>query len=180
MLDGAYEKSGESDGNTMTKSDAEEAKKWGVNDPTAVGSAYNAGKGATQKSLQFNGVYGQIDDPEKVIDAMFAESKKNSTSSDGSEESIELVGEPKEFTPDGFDNGVMKCQEMKFKMTEAAGSSAGPGSFTMPMCIWGDHSTVVYVVSSDAAAILTGKSMTLDEAAAQAAKLRNEVRVEIK
>lgn len=48
------------------------------------------------------------------------------------------------------------------------------------MCIWGDHSTLVYTGSSDAGAILTGKGMALEDAATQAAKLREEVRVEVK
>lgn len=47
------------------------------------------------------------------------------------------------------------------------------------LCVWGDHSTVASVTSVDIAAFLTGKSGSLDEAAATAAKLRNDVRVKI-
>lgn len=180
VLDGAYTKGSGSGSNGMSDSDAAEAKKWGVTDATQTGAGYTAGEGTTQKTLNFSGFYGQIEDPENVVDAMFAEMKKNSEKSSSGEEAPELVGEPQEFTPAGFENGVLKCQNMKLTMTGAGTAAGGPSSFTLPVCIWGDHSTLVYTGSSDAAAVLTGKGMSLDDAATQAAKLREEVRVEVK
>lgn len=49
----------------------------------------------------------------------------------------------------------------------------------MPICIWGDRSTVAYVVSYDTATILAGKSGSMDVAAQTAAKLRDDVREKI-
>lgn len=168
-----------SNDNGLTSNDVEEAKKWGVTNPKQAQAAYESGKGATQKQIQFSGVYGEIEDPAKVVDAMFAEAKKESQK-DGGEEGIGFVGEPKEFTPDGFDNGVMKCQEIKTEMPAGSSEEGIPSSFTTPVCIWGDHSTVAFVVSVDAGAIITGKGASMEESASQASDLRNEVRVEIK
>lgn len=179
VLGGEYKKSeGEPTGNGLTDNDIEEAKKWGVTSPKEAQASYEAGAGATQKMINFSGIYGEIEDPAKVVDAMFAEAKKESQKD--SDEGIGFVGEPKEFTPDGFDNGVMKCQEIKTTMPTGSETEGVPSSFTTPVCIWGDHSTVAFVVSTDAGAILTGKGASMDESAAQAAKLRNDVRVEIK
>jgi hypothetical protein len=112
-------------------------------------------------------VYGSIDDPAKVVDAMFAQMKKDSSS--GSSSDGKLVGSPQAFTPAGFSNGVMKCQEIE--------SSSKGTTAKMPFCIWGDHSTVAYVLSYDMAALAAGKSSSLSDAAALTAKVRNDVRV---
>jgi hypothetical protein len=162
----------------FTDSDAAEAEKWGVSNPKNVTAGYKAGDGTAARQLQFSGVYGEIDDPEKVVDAMFAKSAEKSKEGSGDSD-VELVGDPQEFKPSGFANGVMKCQEMKVKL--GSGTTTGtPSSLSVPVCVWGDHSTVSYVVYSDAAALLTGKGTSLEDAATQAAKLRDDVRVEVK
>ncbi|QGV80636.1 hypothetical protein [Streptomyces ficellus] len=173
----------ESGNSSAADADAvKDAAKWGVKNPQNVTGAYKAGSSETAKQLQLNGVYGEIEDPEKVVDAMFAELKNKSaeegSGSDG--ESIKLNGSPQEFTPAGFENGVMKCQEAEFDMGAATDTAGAPSSFKMPVCIWGDHSTVASVISTDPAAILTGKSLPLDQAAELAAKVRKDARVEIK
>ena len=63
----------------------------------------------------------------------------------------------------------MKCQEIK---TSESGQTV-----TMPFCIWADHSTVTYVLSFDLAGLAAGKSTSMEDAAALAAKLRDDVRV---
>ena len=172
VLGGEYKKSGKSESNTMTGDDVKDAASWGVKDAKDVSASYTAGSGFTTKNLMFSGVYGTIDDPEKAVDAMFAKSKENSekeSSSSSSGSDTKLVGSPEVVKPAGFSNGIMKCQ-----YAETTGSGK---SNKIPICIWGDHSTITYVVSYDLASMTTGKSTTIDEAAALAAKLRQDVRV---
>ncbi|MER6463885.1 hypothetical protein ACWC4D_37535 [Streptomyces sp. NPDC001288] len=167
VVDGAYKKQGTSQSGQLTSSDVKNAEAWGIHDPKDVSASYVQGSGLTAKSLSFSGVYGTIDDPEKTVDAMFAETKAESAKSDSQGK---LVGEPKTFEPAGFD-GIMKCQEI-----ESEDSSTGK-STTMPFCVWGDHSTVAYVFAYDLAAIATGKSGSMQDTAALTAKLRDDVRV---
>ncbi|MFM9455426.1 hypothetical protein [Streptomyces europaeiscabiei] len=169
VIDGQYKK-GEGGGSSSGMNDKEikQTEGWGVQNPKDVSSSYASGEGLTAKNLTFAGVYGTIDDPEKVIDAMFASMKAESEKGSGSDG--KLVGSPQEVTPEGFENGIMKCQESE--------GSEGGKTMTVPLCIWGDHSTVAYVISFDMAAMAAGKSSTIDEAAELAAKLRNDVRVE--
>ncbi|MFC3577561.1 hypothetical protein ACFOZ0_30720 [Streptomyces yaanensis] len=166
VINGTYKKADSSSSGEMTDSDVKDFESWGVKNPKDVSAGYTAGSGLSVKSLSFVGVYGTIDDPEKVVDAMFAKVKENAAknSAEG-----KLVGSPQEFTPDGFENGVMKCQISE-------GTSSGK-TVQVPFCIWGDHSTVTYVISTDVAALAAGKGSSMQDAAALAAKLRNDVRV---
>ncbi|WP_371659960.1 hypothetical protein [Streptomyces sp. NBC_00280] len=168
VLDGAYKKSGNSETGGMSADEIKDAETWGVQNPKDVSAMYASGEGLTAKSVMFSGVYGTIDDPEKVVDAMFAQMKKESAKSTAAGDG-KLVGSPQKVTPAGFTNGVMKCQEIE---------STQSGTTTkMPFCIWGDHSTLSYVLSYDLAAMATGKSSTIAEAADLAAKFRQDVRV---
>ena len=168
VLDGAYKKSGGSETSGMTASEIKDAESWGVQNPKDVSAMYASGEGLTVKNMMFSGVYGSIDDPEKVVDAMFAKMKTESAKSSSADDG-KLVGSPQKFTPAGFDNGIMKCQEIE---------TAQSGRTTkMPFCIWGDHSTLSYVLTYDLAAMTAGKSSTMEEAAELAAKFRQDVRV---
>ncbi|MEV7404055.1 hypothetical protein AB0N93_27140 [Streptomyces sp. NPDC091267] len=174
VLDGTYKKStAQSDSGDLTSEDITEFEKWGVKNPKKGGGAYTSGEAATQKMLQFNGVYGTIDDPEAVVDAMFGKLKEGSDK--GDEKDGQLIGSPKSYSPEGFENGVLKCQE-----SETAAEKTGGKATTIPFCIWGDHSTVAVVINMDMAGLLTGKSMSVEDAASNTAKLRNDVRVEVK
>ncbi|MFF7387302.1 hypothetical protein ACFZAE_02380 [Streptomyces scabiei] len=167
VIDGQYKK-GEGGGSSgMSDKEMKQTEDWGVQDPKDVTATYSSGEGITAKNLTFSGVYGTVEDPEKVIDAMFASMKEESEK--GSDSDGKLVGSPQEVTPDGFENGIMKCQESE--------GTEGGKTMTLPVCIWGDHSTVAYVISIDMASMAAGKSTTIDEAAELAAKLRNDVRV---
>ncbi|MEV8315532.1 hypothetical protein AB0Q95_15310 [Streptomyces sp. NPDC059900] len=181
VIGGEYTKSDSaSSGGGMSSSDLEDLEERGVSNPKDAHAAYNSGSGTSMKSLNFSGVYGEIDDPEKVVDGMFAEMKKKSKEQPGS---LTLIGSPEEFTPDGFDNGVMKCQKAEFRLgapDEAEQEEGVPNTFQTPMCIWGDHSTVASVGHSDASATAAGKDVSLDTAADLAAKLRADVRTEVK
>ncbi|MEU6676020.1 hypothetical protein [Streptomyces sp. NPDC046925] len=180
VLGGEYKKSDSAGGGGgMSSSDLKDLEERGVSGPKDVHAAYNSGSGTTMKSLNFSGVYGEIDDPEKVVDGMFAEMKRKSKEEPGS---VTLIGSPEEFTPDGFDNGVMKCQKAEFRLgaPDEAEQEGVPNTFQTPMCIWGDHSTVASVGHSDASATASGKDISLDTAADLAAKLRADVRTEAK
>ncbi len=168
-------------GGGMSSSDINELEGKGIANPTEATGQYKSGEGATLKNIAFSGLYGEIEDPEEVVDAMFAEFKKNSDKGAGKPGTLKLVGSPEEFTPEGFENGIMKCQDAEFVMGEASTTNASlPNSFKTPMCVWGDHSTLAYVSYSDVASTATGRAIPLADAAANAAKLRNDVRVEIK
>ncbi|MEV7196564.1 hypothetical protein AB0N81_32905 [Streptomyces sp. NPDC093510] len=170
--------------------DLDKAEAAGVKNPKDVQAQYQSGSKdnpMAQKVLTFGGVYGDIEDPEGVVDHMFTNAKeKNETSAGGgSGESVTLVGEPKEYKPAELDGAVMKCQEMKVDLGSGAGTSgstagsSGPSEMSASTCIWGDHSTIGYVVTTDVASALSGKAADLDEAATTTAKFRGEVRVKI-
>ncbi|MET9120907.1 hypothetical protein [Streptomyces sp. NPDC004528] len=169
VIDGTYKKSGDAKSGTMSQSDIKDAESWGVKNPKDISATYQNGSPLNGKLVTFSGVWGSIDDPEKVIDAMFANTEKESKK--GSASDGKLVGSPQKMTPAGFKNGVMKCQ---FVETEANSKTT-----RMPICIWGDHSTVAYVVSYDMASVLKGKSGSMDVAAETASKLRDDVRVKL-
>ncbi|MEV0320386.1 hypothetical protein ACIBKX_04940 [Streptomyces sp. NPDC050658] len=170
----------------MSSSDIQEAEKNGVKNAKDVAAQYQSGSEdnpLAQKILQFNGVYGDIADPEKVVDAMFAEAEKNANEggSGSTGESMTLVGTPKSYSPAGLDGAVLKCQEMKLDLggSSSGGSSAGPSNMSMATCIWGDNSTLGIVITTDMASAMGGKAADLDAAAGTTAKFRGEVRVKL-
>ncbi|MFC8125348.1 hypothetical protein [Streptomyces sp. NPDC057302] len=167
----------------MTSDDIKQAEKQGVKNAKDVAAQYQAGtedNPLSQKILQFNGVYGDIADPEKVVDAMFGEAEKNANEGDSSGESMSLVGTPTSYSPVGLDGAVLKCQEMKLDFGSSAGaSSEGPSKMSMATCIWGDSSTLGIVITTDVANAMSGKSADLEEAAGTTAKFRKEVRVKL-
>ncbi|WP_055569951.1 hypothetical protein [Streptomyces atriruber] len=181
VLGGSYKKAESAGGGGgMSSGDLKDLESQGVSNPTDVNGQYTNGTSTSQKTLNFSGVYGKVEDPEKVVDAMFAEMKRKSTKEPGS---ITLIGSPQEFTPAGFDNGVMKCQKAEFRIgapDEAETDDGIPNTFETPLCIWGDHSTVASVGHSDASATASGEKISLDTVAGLAAKLRADVRVEAK
>ncbi|MEV0253020.1 hypothetical protein AB0H82_01915 [Streptomyces sp. NPDC050732] len=169
-----YEKSSNQSGG-FNSSDMKAAEKAGVTDPEDVDAAYEAGDESnplSQKLIQFMGVYGEIDDPGKVVDGMFAKVKKDSQKPGA--KTGKLVGSPKDFSTD---DAVLKCQESVIKNDNpGSGSSSAPKEIHMPVCIWGDHSTVGVVVPIAVSDAMAGK-ISLDDASATALKFRKEVRV---
>ncbi|MET8969103.1 hypothetical protein ACWEP8_35600 [Streptomyces hydrogenans] len=162
-------KGSESDGKEALK----EAEKNGVKNAKSVDASYKAGDESNPlagKLLSFSGLYGEIEDPEKVVDALFASIK---VEAEKDKDGGELVGSPQAFTPAEAEGSVLKCQQAKGE----ADASAGTPAFSMNFCVWADHSTVGFVVPMDMSAILTGKGGSLEEAATITAKFRKEVRV---
>jgi hypothetical protein len=129
------------------------------------------------KMLQFGGVYGEVEDPEAVVDTVFATIKAESTKEKDAE--VELVGEPKTYSPAEGEGAVVKCQQIKTKPGESDASAMGPKEITMSVCVWGDHSTVGFVMPMDLASLMAGKGTPPEEAAAITAKVRKEVRVKL-
>ncbi|MET7902451.1 hypothetical protein ABZS86_13585 [Streptomyces sp. NPDC005355] len=182
---GEYTKEGSgTDDGSLSSSDKDDFAKFGVTNPEGTGASYKSGQGMTAKALEFKGVWGEVKDPEAVVDGAFAKIAKEAADdpSAGSGAKAELVGSPEKVSPSGLDNAVMKCQNTKFTPGTGSSASGGPGGkgFTIPICMWGDHSTVGYVVVSDTASALTGKGLTLDQAGEITAKVRSDARVEIK
>nr|WP_055536472.1 hypothetical protein [Streptomyces alboniger] len=182
--------------------DPEKAEAAGVKNPKDVKAQYQSGSKdnpLAQKVLTFGGVYGDIEDPEKVVDHMFttaAQKAEDGTTAQGGEK-VTMVGSPKEYKPAELDGAVLKCQEMKIDLGSGAGTagsstgstagstagssagSSGPSEMSAATCIWGDHSTLGYIVTTDVASALSGQAADLDEAATTTARFRGEVRVKI-
>ncbi|NGO79699.1 hypothetical protein G6045_29185 [Streptomyces sp. YC504] len=173
VLDGKFAKQ-DGGGGTFSGDDTKDAEKWGVKNPKDVDAEYQAGKDFNQENLAFAGVYGEIEDPESVVDKAFAQMKAEAAKEP---EKGELVGSPKSFNRDG---AAMKCQEAKFKNPDGDGTAkGGPKEFSLPICIWADYSTVAMVTHINVAGALVGKGTTPEEAADFTAKLRKEVRVKL-
>ncbi|MCP9207361.1 hypothetical protein ABVG11_25045 [Streptomyces sp. HD1123-B1] len=172
---------GQDASSALTESDKRDFAAFGVTDPEGTGARYKSGSGMDLKALEFKGVWGEVKDPAKVVDGAFDKMAKAATddpSAGSSGATAELVGSPEEKSPSGLDDAVMKCQNAKFNPGSSA--TSGAKSFTIPICMWGDHSTVGYVVVSDTASAVSGRGLTLDEAAEITANVRKDARVEIK
>ncbi|MFD3870774.1 hypothetical protein [Streptomyces sp. NPDC058623] len=161
----------------FTDEDRKEAESVGIKNPTAVDMDYqitDPNNPLAAKGLSFNGVYGEIADPEKSVDSYFSAFQLKAAKEGKGQ--VELIGSPKVMSPAGFDGAIMKCQEMKATNTDP--SFKGPKVMTFPLCVWGDYSTLSLVSASDAIALLAGKpGYTLDQNAEFAAKLYNTARV---
>ncbi|MFI9207384.1 hypothetical protein ACIGW7_04450 [Streptomyces sp. NPDC053253] len=164
------------------KDSLKEAQQNGVKNATNVGASYEVKDAANPlggKILSFSGLYGEIDDPEKVVDDVFtgikAKSEKEKGQSKPGEPEMNLVGSPQEFTPAELDGAVLKCQQAKSEADQAKSTPA----FAMTVCVWADHSTVGFVVPMNMADMLAGKGGSMEDAASIAAKLRKEVRVKL-
>ncbi|MEU1146467.1 hypothetical protein ACFYO9_15880 [Streptomyces sp. NPDC005863] len=171
---GDYKKSDDDSGG-FNASDLAAAEKAGVKDPQDVSAAYQSGDDSNplgQKAIQFMGVYGKIDNPEKVVDDMFAKLKQDSQGK--ASETGELVGSPKDFSTSA---AALKCQESVIQNDNAGtGTSSGPKEIHMPVCIWSDHSTLAVVVPVEVVEAMAGK-VSFSKASATTLKVRKEVRV---
>ncbi|MEV7490426.1 hypothetical protein AB0O08_06600 [Streptomyces anulatus] len=166
----------------MSGTDKAEAEAMGVKNPHEVSAQYVSGDLAKNpllaKMLMLQGVWGEVEDPEKVIDGSFKNAEKEAAASEDTKGS--LVGSPKAVTPAGFEGALMKCQDVEVINDKADGTAQkGPKEMTMPVCIWADYSTVGVVIGFDIGGAMTNKPMTQDETSALAAKLYNTSRTKI-
>ncbi|WP_411079040.1 hypothetical protein [Streptomyces sp. cmx-18-6] len=158
------------------------AEAMGVKNSHDVSAEYMSGdikkNPLTTKLLMLTGTWGEIEDPEKVIDGSFKNAEKEAAMSKDSEGT--LVGSPKAVKPAGFEGALMKCQDVKVVNEKADGTvQNGPKEMTLPVCIWADHSTLGVVFGLDIGGAMTNKSMTQDEVAALAAKLYDTSRTKL-
>ncbi|MFJ8827187.1 hypothetical protein ACIREE_36140 [Streptomyces sp. NPDC102467] len=178
---GEYKKdaSNSSSGDGFDDQDMKDAEKNGLKNGKPVNAAYQVQDTSNPlgaKMLQFTGVYGEISDPEKVVDGMFAKAALQATKDESdSEGKAELVGSPTNYSTDDY---ILKCQELKYESKDSSSSSAGmPKTMHMPVCIWGDHSTAAVVIPLEVADMMAGKQPDLKASSDIATKLRTEVRV---
>ena len=91
---GEYQKA-RSSSSGLNSSDIQQFEDHGVKNPKDVSGSYTSGAGTTAKQLSLSGVWGEVEDPEAVLDASFEqlanEAKKDSQTSGGGK--AELEGE---------------------------------------------------------------------------------------
>ncbi len=158
------------EGESKTKAEA-----LGVKNPHNSAATYSTTPDGKGKNLSVNGLWGELADPEKAVDAYYASIGLNKEA-EKSGFKYELVGAPQEFTPSDFKGAVMKCAEIK--ATPIKEPKPGmPKEMKIPSCVWGDHSTLAAVNAIDAVAALTGGSSgSLEDVSKLAAKLYNTSR----
>ncbi|MFC5722733.1 hypothetical protein ACFP1Z_21420 [Streptomyces gamaensis] len=122
-----------------------------------AGGQYTSVSGQGPQTLLVSGLYGEIKDPRRSLDSMF----KGMTEHPG----VEITTPVKDITPPGVQEPVT-CEVFSFTRSGRTGSIAA--------CGWSDHSTVVTVSASDTG---TSNRVSLDELAANTAKVRDQVRV---
>ncbi|MCX3059131.1 hypothetical protein [Streptomyces beihaiensis] len=176
---GNYQKDPDSSSSGLDDDDMKRAEKDGLKNGKEVNASYavkNTSNPLAGKMLSFSGAYGQIADPEKVVDGMFSKAAVQSAKNeDDGDTKTTLVGSPTDFTTGDY---VLKCQTASVENTgSSASSSQGPKKLYMPVCIWGDHSTVGMVAPMEMADLMAGKKPDLKAASQLAVKLRKEVRV---
>ncbi|WP_406508625.1 hypothetical protein [Streptomyces sp. NBC_00212] len=162
----------------MTAEQKSKAEALGVKNPQQIGAQYQSGDSANPlagKALTFQGFWGDITDPAKVINASFQNTKDN-VSKDPSVKA-ELVGEAKAVKPAGFSGALMKCQNMKLTSSGSdAAAAKGPKEFLIPICVWADYSTYGVVDEVDMAKAALGGGPSQDEVAKLTASLYNTAR----
>lgn len=169
----------------LTGKDKTEAEDMGVKSPAEANASYASGdmekNPLTTKMLMLKGLWGQVDDPAKTVDAAFASAKEEMGKSEGDDDSkVSFVGSPETVNPKDFDGALMKCQVFKTVNDKADGTvQNGPKELNTPVCIWSDYSTVGIVIAVDIGAAMTNKSMSTDEVADLAAQLYNSSRTKI-
>ncbi|MEU2117345.1 hypothetical protein ABZ567_17190 [Streptomyces sp. NPDC016459] len=109
--------------------------------------------------LVFLGVHGEVKDPQRTLDAVFAAMRKRPDTT--------LIGDAREMSPGGLNGAVMKCQKAEPKTPTLPGHTQ-----VGVRCVWADYSTIGVVTLSNPTA-----AYSMDEAAEITAALRKEVRV---
>ncbi|MGI5468764.1 hypothetical protein [Streptomyces sp. CA-132043] len=133
-----------------------------MKDPTSVQGVYSPGANP-KNGLVLQGSYGTMTDPGTALDAFFLYMQKQ-TVKNGSD--ADLVGTPEEFTPEGGEGALVKCQMAKAKDPK-------PGEVAeLPICAWADYSTFAVVMPGE-----KNTARELDTAADLLGKVRKDVRV---
>ncbi|MBO1333968.1 hypothetical protein [Streptomyces sp. VRA16 Mangrove soil] len=175
---GEYKKDATDSSDGFDESDMKDAEKDGLKNGKAVNASYKATDTSNPlagKVLQFQGAYGEIADPEKLVDGMFQKGALEIAKGGDDDVKASLVDSPTDYSTDDF---ILKCQEMKMENTKPSSTdTSGPKVIHMPVCIWSDHSTMAMVVPLEVADMMAGKSPDLKNASDITVKLRQEIRV---
>ncbi|MFD7491686.1 hypothetical protein ACFV8T_04615 [Streptomyces sp. NPDC059832] len=168
----------------MTGEDKAKTEAMGIKSPNEASAGYTSGdlnkNPLTSKMLMLKGLWGEVEDPEKTLDAAFASAKMAMEKADDDDTKVSLVGSPEVFQPSGFKGALMKCQVLKSVNQKADGTvQKGPKELLTPVCIWADYSTVGIVFAVDFGAAMTNKATPTEDVAALAAKLYNTSRTKI-
>lgn len=162
--------SGKNDSDLSSKDEKQLKQLPGITDPHVVSADY---EGANKAALQFGGVYGTVAQPEQAVDALFLVMAASIKDED---DKASAVGSPAKVTPEGLEGGaVMKCQIFR---TTVASTGSSSTQLNIPVCIWGDSSTVAMVMDLDPLTAISGGTST-DAAATLTAKVRTDTRAEI-
>lgn len=169
LVNGQYtkmqgEEASPSDLNSTDKALLDSAK---VTNPNALRGAYLNGSASdtNSKTAIFFGAWGEVADPEASVDSVFT----YVTAQIAKQGATQMLGSPQVVQPEGFENGIMKCQLAQGKNTE--GESAQEG-----VCVWADKSTVTMLSHTDGSG--PNNEVDLNDAAKLCSDIRNEIRVE--
>ncbi|MBB4892448.1 hypothetical protein FHS39_001459 [Streptomyces olivoverticillatus] len=181
LLDGQYTKDAVTGGKeTEDLTNDAKAKQIGIANGTGVKGVY---ANTNKQKLRVTGVYGEVADPAKAVDAMLAVMDENQKKIQQTvKATIETTSPTAVYHPSGFDGAVMKCLTQKSTSTMGAMSAVSEVS----TCVWGDTSAIGVVehqvtkVSGgiDSSASATGDVMSAKDLSETAAKVRTEVRKE--
>ncbi|POX38136.1 hypothetical protein C3486_24685 [Streptomyces sp. Ru73] len=139
------------------------AKNLPMKDPTSVQGVYAPGVNP-KEGLVLQGSYGKMTDPGTALDTFFLYMQKQAAK-DGSD--ADMVGTPEEFTPEGGEGAMVKCQSAKAKEPK-------PGEVSeVPICAWADYSTFAVVMPGE-----KNTARDLESAADLLGKVRKDVRKE--
>lgn len=164
-LAGKYERNGQGTGERDLSEGGQSARQIpGVENAHVVSADYETPGGELMK---FTGFWGEVTDPDRGSEMALA-MVVSALEGDGT---AEAQGSPEQFTPEGFDGDVLKCQAVKL--------TSDKGSMDAPACVWGDEDTLGVTVMTDPPAGVLGSGMSLQEAADLTAKVRHDARIEI-
>ncbi|WP_333769538.1 hypothetical protein [Streptomyces sp. IBSBF 2435] len=168
-----YKKTDDDEDGGFDETDMATLKTLGVSDAKKSQADYLIGDQDTGQVLEVAGVYGTVKDPQKVVDGMFAQMKKDAAKKEDDGTTHELVGEPQKVTPAGMDDAAMECQQVKYHIPDQN------IDFPTTICLWADYSTVAYTVALDLGKVQNGTAtaMPYDQAAELAQRVRKDVRV---
>ncbi|GHF42249.1 hypothetical protein [Streptomyces morookaense] len=138
LLDGQYTK-GPTQPGAQTSQDLtnnDKTKALGIDNGTGVSGRYTNGQ---KQVLSVAGVYGEVPDPAKTVDAMLAQMDENEKKLGAQiHATYETTSPATEYHPSGFDGAVMKCLSKKVTINMGTISSNAQSS----TCIWADSSAV--------------------------------------
>lgn len=164
---GEYKKEGADKSGGLSAEQKVAADAMGIKNAQQAQASYKSGDSSDPlkgKNMSLNGMWGEVADPEKAIDAAFANYGKNQGAK-SEDVKVTPIGNPESKTPAGFEGALMKCQNLTLESTKTE-TTPGPKSFTVPTCIWADYGTVGVVNAIDPSTMLTGgQGFTLDQVA---------------